>query len=377
MRSLPGIEIEGACAPRFAFIRDLLANEFARGRALGQAVALVIDGELVAHLWGGHEDGARRRAWRAGTMSCLFSAGKPLAALAVVKLVEEGRLRLDDRIATHWPGFAACGKDATTIRHALAHLAGVPGLDALPTGAAFDGPALAIAMERQKPAWIPGRQLCFHSFTYGILCAELVRRTTGISLGRFFRERIAAPHGLDIAFELDADEQRRCADVELVADNALFRMMTAPTTELGRSWESMDWARLNEPAFRERGPVSIAGHGSALGLARYYAAMAAASAGQGGGLLDAELVGTVLTEQAHMPDPFMGAPVRMGLGHMLANDVFRFSGRAAFGQPGLGGVVGLGDRRHRLGLGVVCNRLVAGLDNPFLDVLLDGVAPGR
>jgi len=368
------IEIEGTCAPRFAFLRDLLADEFARGRALGQAVALIVDGELVAHVWGGHEDGARRHPWRARTMSCLFSASKPLCAVAVLKLIEEGRLGLDDRIATHWPEFAAGGKDATTVRHALAHLAGVPALDALPDGAAFDPRALASAVERQAPAWPPGQQLCFHSFTYGIICAELVRRTTGGSLGDYFRARITRPLGLDLAFELDADEQRRCADVELVPDNALFRMMTAPETDLGRSWRTMDWSLLNDPVFRQQGSTSIAGHGSALGLAHYYAAMANEGRGERGTLLDAGLVRTALAEQAHMPDPFMGAPVRMGLGHMLANDVFRFSGPTSFGQPGLGGVVGLGDRRHRLGLGLVCNRLVAGLENPFLDALLAAVS---
>ena len=91
-------------------------------------------------------------------------------------------------------------------------------------------------------------------------------------------------------------------------------------------------------------------------------------------LLDTRIVHEALTEQAHELDVFMGAPVRMGLAFMLANDVFPFTGQpTAFGQPGLGGVVGFGDTRHRLGVGIVCNRLVAGLEDPFLQRLIDGL----
>jgi CubicO group peptidase (beta-lactamase class C family) len=373
MQSTTDIEIEGTCATRFAFVRDLLADEFRMGRALGQSVALIVDGELVAHLWAGHADRSRQHRWRAGTMCCLFSAAKPLAALAVLALVGDGTVGLDDRVAEYWPDFAANGKQATTVRHVLAHLAGVPALDVSAPGVVFDADALARAMARQVPTWPPGEQLCFHSFTYGIACAELVRRVTGRSLGRFFRERIARPYELDLAFELDRDEQQNCAEIELVAENALLRMMTDPATPLGQSWRAMDWTQLSSSTFRERGPTSIAAHGSALGLARYYAAMSSDDSTGGRTLLGAAIVREALTEHAHMFDPFMGAPVRMGLGLMLANDVFRFTGPGSFGQPGLGGVVGLGDTQRRLGLGIVCNRLAAGLENPFLDALVAGV----
>jgi CubicO group peptidase (beta-lactamase class C family) len=374
MDTAQGSEIHGTCTSRFAFVRDLLVREIRQGRVLGQAVALVLDGEIVAHVWAGYRDTSRRSRWCVDTLSCLFSASKPLAALAVLKLVDEGRLGLDDPIAMHWPGFAGGGKETVTIRHALAHLAGVPSLDAGPELATANADSLARAMELQSPAWHAGTQLCFHSVTHGILTSELVRRVTGGSLGTFVRDRIARPYRLDVAFELDDTEQDRCADVELVADNALFRMMTDPTTSLGQSWRRMDWTLLNSPTFREQGLPSIAGHGSALGLARYYGAMANEGRLDGTALLDSALVREVLTEQSQMFDPFMGAPVRMGLAHMLANEVFPFTGGGAFGQPGLGGVVGLGDAQHRLGVGIVCNRLAAGLENPFLDALLTGLA---
>jgi CubicO group peptidase (beta-lactamase class C family) len=366
-----GVELSGHCQARFAFVRDLLIEEFAQGRARGQAVAIVLDGEPAVHLWAGHADRTGRRSWRPDTLSCLFSASKPLAAACVLKLIERGAIGLDTPVADVWPEFGENGKGATTVRHALAHLAGVPIADAAPPRAVYDTDRLAAAVAAQRPLSAPGSQLCFHSFTHGVLSSELVRRVDGRSLPEFFRAEIAAPANLDLAFALDPDEQQRCADVELVPNNALFRMMTDPATPLGRSWAPMPWQDLNTPRFRASGFASIGGFGSALGLARFHAALANGGRLDDRTLLDAAVVREALTTQAQGFDAFMGAPVRMGLALMLANEVFAFSGPDAFGQPGLGGVVGFGDTARRLGVGVVCNRLTAGLENPFLQRLLE------
>ena len=367
-------ELSGHCHARYAFVRDLLADEFQQERALGQAVAIVVDGEPVVHLWSGHANAGRTRPWRDDTLSCLFSASKPLAAACVLKLVERGAIELETRITAHWPEFAAHGKHETTVRHALAHLAGVPMAEMAPARAVYDPDRLASALAGQQPLWPPGSQLCFHSFTHGVLSSELVRRIDGRSLPEFFRAEIARPFGLDLAFGLEPNERQRCADVELVPGNSLFRMMTDPATPLGASWAPMPWDELNSTRFRASGFASIGGHGSALGLARFYAAMAGDGRLDGRVLLDPRIVHEALTEQAHGLDVFMGAPVRMGLAFMLANDAFPFTGQpTAFGQPGLGGVVGFGDTRHRLGVGIVCNRLVAGLENPFLQCLINGL----
>src|SRR5678815_4096306 len=238
-------ELSGHCHARYAFVRDLLADEFQQERALGQAVAIVVDGEPVVHLWSGYADAGRNRPWRDDTLSCLFSASKPLAAACVLKLVERGAIELETRITAHWPEFAAHGKHQTTVRHALAHLAGVPMAEMAPARSVYDPDRLASALAGQQPLWPPGSQLCFHSFTHGVLSSELVRRIDGRSLPEFFRAEIARPFGLDLAFGLEPNELRRCADVELVPGNPLFTMMTDPATPLGSSWAPMPWDELN------------------------------------------------------------------------------------------------------------------------------------
>ena len=359
--------VDGECDARLVSLRDFIADELQSQRALGLAVAVVVEGRTVAHLWGGFTDRPRSLPWMPDTLAGLFSAGKPLAASALLLLLERGLVALDAPIVRYWPEFAQAEKSAVTVRHALAHLAGVPIAEQAPNGSVFDRDVLVSALAAQQPLWPAGKQLCFHSFTHGILVSELVRRSSGRPLGQFFREHIARPFGLDIAFELDADEQRRCAELVLVEDNPLLRMMRDPATMLGRSWRPMRWDALNSAAFRGCDFPSAAGHASALGLARFYAMMANEGRLDGRQALAAHVVREALAEQRHEHDVFMGAPVRMGLGFMLANEVFPLSGPASFGQPGLGGVAGVGDSERRLGIGVASNLLSGGLDTATLD----------
>lgn len=371
------IDIQGDCDAGFAFVRDLISAEFAAQRATGLAVAVVVAGAPVVHLWAGHADAGGARAWSPRVMACLFSASKPLAAACVLKLVERGRLELDAPVAHWWPEFAAQGKDATTVRHALAHLAGVPIAEAAGPGAVFRREELVAALAAQRPLWPAGRQLCFHSFTHGILASELVRRADGRSLPAYFREEIAQPFGVDLAFGLTSAEQQRCADMQLVPENPLFRMMNDPATLLGRSWQPMPWEMLNSAEFRGSDFPSIGGHGSALGLARFYSALANGGRLDGRMLLDSKLVREMLAEQVHQMDLFMGAPVRMGLAMMLSSEGFPFTGRpTSFGQPAVGGVAGVGDTEGAVGIGVVVNRMSAGFDNPLLAGLLAGLVRG-
>ena len=101
------MEIQGDCPAGLGALRDVLADEQRSGRALGQAIAVVVDDETVAHLWCGHADSGRTREWTPQTLVCLFSASKPLAAACVLKLLERGGIELEAPITSprspHFP----------------------------------------------------------------------------------------------------------------------------------------------------------------------------------------------------------------------------------------------------------------------------------
>ena len=77
---------------------------------------------------------------------------------SVMMLVEQGRLRLNDRVASYIPGFERYGKRDITIRHLLTHVSGLrPDLDLADMWSGYDT-GIALAIE-EVPTAPPGRAL--------------------------------------------------------------------------------------------------------------------------------------------------------------------------------------------------------------------------
>ena len=68
----------------------------------------------------------QQRPMEVDTVFDLASLTKPLAtAVCCMKLLEEGRIRLDDPVSKHLPQFKGHGKEAITIRQLLTHQGGL------------------------------------------------------------------------------------------------------------------------------------------------------------------------------------------------------------------------------------------------------------
>ena len=86
------------------------------------------EGEVLDYAWVRGLAAARpeRLPMRRDTIFDLASLTKPIATTtAIMMLVEEGSIALDDPVAKTLPTFAERGKDAVTIRHLLTHSAGL------------------------------------------------------------------------------------------------------------------------------------------------------------------------------------------------------------------------------------------------------------
>lgn len=112
----------------------------------------------------------------ADTLFLIFSASKPFASACVFKLIEQGKLSLQDRVGDHWPGFARNGKAAVTIEHVLSHQVGIPyGPAWLGWREMTDADATARAMEELSPQWPPGEGVGYHPLNFGWMVREIVR----------------------------------------------------------------------------------------------------------------------------------------------------------------------------------------------------------
>jgi CubicO group peptidase (beta-lactamase class C family) len=351
--SAPGLEIHGSCDPRFAALRAAFSANFAEHGEVGAAVAVELEGRPVADLWAGSADRARSRPWRRDTLVNVFSVGKPMVALCLLMLIERGLLGVDDRVAEHWPEFAAAGKDGATVRMLLGHRAGVPGIKSpLPRSAMYDWELMSAALAAEQPWWRPGERHGYHVNTFGFLVGELVRRASGESVGAFFRDKVARPLGADFHFGIGAREDERVAEFRF--PDTTIEAIDANASPLARG------VYLNPPGISGFGTVntrdwraaeipSANGHATARAVARIYSALAAGGALGGVRLLDPETVALATREVSRGHDAVLDRPSRFGLGFQLTQPERPLgpSGRG-FGHFGAGGSVGFADPDHAL-----------------------------
>lgn len=333
--------VAGRCRLGFEGVREAFASCFDELGETGAALACTLDGELAVDLRGGWVDADRRRPWAPDTLVCLWSVTKPFAALAVVLLADRGALGLDERVGSFWPEYATAGKEQTTVRHLLAHQAGVVSLAAtLDLDTLLEPELLAQRLAASAPDWPPGARHGEHALLYGSLLGEVVRRVDGRPLGRFLREEVAEPWGLALHVGLQGDELARTADL---LDDGSWRDQLAGSPfapALAAQAGVLEVATANGERWRRTELAAVNGHATAVGVARFYAALAAGGTLDGVRLLAAPAVDELLTPQAEGEDVLLGRHVRWGLGPQLEPD-------GSFGLGGVGGSLGYGRRSPR------------------------------
>ncbi|MGQ3070211.1 MAG: serine hydrolase domain-containing protein [Ferrovibrionaceae bacterium] len=185
----------------------------AERRIVGTVVLVARDGALVYRRAAGLSDREAGVPMREDTIFRLASVSKPLVSAAVMTLVEEGRLRLDEPVTGFLPDFRPQLADgrapAITIGHLLSHAAGLSygffepedsrykmlavsdGLDIVP-GLTLD--ANLRRLSRTTLAFPPGSNWRY-SLSIDVLGA-VIEKVTGQTLAQAVAERVTAPLGL-------------------------------------------------------------------------------------------------------------------------------------------------------------------------------------
>ena len=370
--------MRGVCAPRFRSLVERFARNFVEAGELGASLAVEVDGRLEVDVWGGWADPGRAQPWRHDTVGVVFSNTKPATALCAHLLAEDGLLDLDRPLADYWPAFGDSARRAITPRMLLDHSAGLPAIrQPLPPGAAFDHECMVAHLEREVPFWEPGTRVGYHGLTFGWLVGELVRRVAGMSLGRFFAERVAGPLGLDFWIGLPVREEHRIATIVAVppADAPRNRFEQALRDEPD-SIPALYFR--NAGGWRPDGFNTRAGRSAEIGaangitnarsLARLYGTLACGGLRDGFRLIDAgRLASAVRVSSATHVDACLRVPTRFGGGFMRSMDNRAIGcdsaafGDDAFGHVGAGGSLAFASPRHRLGFAYTMNRMGAGV----------------
>jgi CubicO group peptidase (beta-lactamase class C family) len=360
-------QVSGHAAPGFERVAEAFERNFGGGVELGAGFAAYVDGELVVDMWGGLADARRGIAWDGDTLVPVFSGTKGLVAICLLVLIERGSLELDAPVCHYWPEFAAHGKEEITVRDVVSHQARLPGLlTPVTVEEATDDRRMAALLADQAPLQLSGPR--YHALTFGWLCGELVRRVDGRSVGRFLREEIAEPLGVDVWIGLPVPLEPRVAVVEPDAPSA-----DEPDDVLvGRDVDEVAWSVYsNPPRFAPEAPAAnmplwhaaeVPGSNgivSARGLARLYGCLALGGELDGVRVLDPATIAAGLRPLAAGCDPYIG-DVAFGTGLMVQTSERRLGPpQDAFGHPGAGGSMHGAWPSLRTGFSYTPNRLAA------------------
>jgi uncharacterized protein YbbC (DUF1343 family)/CubicO group peptidase (beta-lactamase class C family) len=126
------------------------------------------------------------------TVFDLASVTKPVAtATSVMLLIEQGKLRPSDRVARHWPAFAANGKGTVTVEHCLLHTAGLIPDNSIGdyVGTRDEMLARVAGLKLEAP---PGTRFRYSDVGF-IVLGELVQRVGGMPVDRFAAEHVFGP----------------------------------------------------------------------------------------------------------------------------------------------------------------------------------------
>ena len=210
-------------------------------------VTLVVDREGVLYEGAaGKLDVARQVDMRADALFRIASMTKPITSVAIMMLVEAGKLGLDDPVSKYLPAFedrqvistfnAADGtyqsrlaKRPITIRHLMAHTSGI--------GYAFSSPIVARLLQGTQKSETelpllhdPGDKWTYSASTR--VLGQVVEKISGQPLDEFLRERIFEPLKMsDTSFAVSSENLSRVVTVHRRVDGTLIEEPNALTQQ--------------------------------------------------------------------------------------------------------------------------------------------------
>lgn len=189
-------EAAGLDSEHLELIPTLVEKEIEAGNLPG-AVVLVGRSGVVAYCeaFGHRQLEPTMEPMTVDTIFDMASITKPVAtATSVMKLVQEGKVRLRDRVSQYLPEFAANGKKEITIEHLLTHQGGLVPDNRLADY--LEGPELAWQrIWELEPVHGVAKRFVYTDVGFLVL-GKLVERVSGQNIAEYSQENIFRPLGM-------------------------------------------------------------------------------------------------------------------------------------------------------------------------------------
>lgn len=268
---LPRLSADAALAALRGRIDTLSAQDRFAG-----SVLVAQDGAVVFEHHAGLADRERRVPIDADTRFRLGSLNKMFTAVAVLQLVERGRLRLDDPVGRHLPEYPNAGVAGATVRQLLNHTAGAgdifgPEWAANRPGLRTHGDYLRLYGAR-APTHPPGTKDAYANYGF-VLLGVLVERVSGMDYYAYVDRHVFAPAGM-------------------TATGSLPESDAVPERSTGYMWRDGTWIP-NTETLPWRGTAAGGGYSTPRDLLRFAQAL------QAGRLLSPAMLAEATRAQNH------------------------------------------------------------------------------
>ncbi len=278
-------------------------REFVRQNKIAGAVTLVARHGKLAHFVAvGDADIEMRKKMRTDSIFWLASQAKPTTATAIMVLVDQGKVRLDEPVATYLPAFkniklksGSAPQKPPTVRHVMSHTAGLAQPFRDPNDGAYTLAQYANRLASRPLEFEPGSA---YEYGYGLtVCGGIVEAVSGKLFEDFLEANVFGPAGMkDTTFNPTREQWPRLTKTYKPGPNGAIVPAYNP-------FITQDWTvkRFPEPS---GGLLSTTGD-----MARFYQMYLNGGEIDGRRILSREAVQTVTT-----PQMAGGKPITYALG---------------------------------------------------------------
>ena len=221
---------------RFADVERITAEGHKQTGAPGMSVAVAVNDRLTWSQGFGLADVENDVPARANTVYRIASISKPLAATAVMQLVERGRVNLDEPVQKYVPAFPVKGEQKVTIRHLLTHTSGIRHYrgSEMESSREYETVEEALTIFKDDPLlFAPGTKYSYSTYAFNLL-AGVVETASGLGFETYLKTNVWQPAGMESTY-LDHVGQiipRRAR--QYVRGGG--RVMNAPLADLSNKW---------------------------------------------------------------------------------------------------------------------------------------------
>ncbi|MEM1358278.1 MAG: serine hydrolase domain-containing protein, partial [Bacteroidota bacterium] len=177
----------------------LLTAAVAEGHTVGIAAGISKNGITKWTGQAGKSHLNKSASFTSSTVNRIASITKPMTAVAIMQLREQGKLKLEDKIGQYLPAFTKGDKNSITIRHVLHHTSGLRAYaNNKERNNKIHYPTLADALKifvDDELLFPPGTDFAYTSYGYVVL-GLVIEKASGLSYGEYLQQHIWVPAGM-------------------------------------------------------------------------------------------------------------------------------------------------------------------------------------